>query len=202
MTEPLAVVKTCPHVMSAADAERALPWDHEGPHTGAEQRDYGRAIAPSVKWLVVAKPLVCPTCEGSGLDLSPASIMQTFARRMNGAPAGSVGVSPCPDCKGTGLPGVRIVSHGPVGSGKWPTRERTTDHGVVSVDAAVPIVTYADYRGEWGLRWRGGPFIYVRDDRAFLYTNTASITDITDDLGEQDFSPGLLAYCIQPKETA
>ena len=173
MTEPLAVVKTCPHVMSAADAERVLPF------WGALS-----SRRPSIHWLTTPEPLRCVPCNGKGWAWDQSEQID------------------CPDCLGTGLPGVRIVSHGPVGSGKWPTRERTTDHGVVSVDAAVPIVTYADYRGEWGLRWRGGPFIYVRDDRAFLYTNTASITDITDDLGEQDFSPGLLAYCIQPKETA
>ena len=40
----------------------------------------------------------CETCGGVSLDLSSESIMETFLKRMDGAPAGSVGVRPCPDC--------------------------------------------------------------------------------------------------------
>ena len=54
---------TVTHVMAEMDAERVFPWDHEGPHTGADPRDYGRAIPPSVKWIVAAEPIAETTVE-------------------------------------------------------------------------------------------------------------------------------------------
>jgi len=105
-------------VLSKIDAERALPWDHEGPHTGAQQRNYGRAIAPSVKWLTTPEPLVCQTCRGKGW---------WWFRTVQ---------HDCLDCNGTGRPDVEIVS-------QEIQRKLTVVfcHGVVPIGAAVPIVS-------------------------------------------------------------
>ena len=162
-------------VLSKIDAERALPWDHEGPHTGAEQSDYGRAIEPSVKWLTTPEPLVCQTCRGKGW---------WWFRTVQ---------HDCVDCNGTGRPNVRIVSHGPVGSGKWPTRERTTEHGIVPIGPAVPIADNPDTNP--------GDCIVVEDGRVWLWDTNPyhEPLDITDQFGSQ----ALIGYAhlIQPATT-
>jgi len=162
-------------VLSKIDAERALPWDHEGPHTGAEQRDYGRAIAPSVKWIVVAKPIVCPSCEGSCRQDGPIGAQfPTYS-------------TDCTDCI-DGLPDVEIVS-------QEIQRKLTVGfcHGIVPIGPAVPIADNPDTNP--------GDCIVVEDGRVWLWDTNPyhEPLDITDQFGSQ--APIGHAHLIQPKET-
>ena len=166
------------HVMSEADTERVFPWDHEGPHTGAKQRDYGRAIPPSVKWIVAAEPFACRTCRGKGW---------WWFRTVQ---------HDCTDCKGTGLPDVRIVS---VRTERWGEGhiKTTTPHGVVPIGVAVPIVTMTSASADdFDLdRFIVAP---VRHGETIVMPVLSNGVEyhITDEFGSQVAMPGMWAHPI------
>jgi len=138
-------------------------------------------IEPSVKWIVVAEPLVCWLCGGSG--------------RMGDANEGEIEVWPkCPDCNGTGLPDVEIVSE------HYGVYKRiiVVPRGVVTIGAAV-LISQRD--GGEVVR----PLIEVnrhddhRPEGVYLLEG-GLVTNITEQFGSQTVTPGMWAHPIQQSE--
>ena len=181
---PLTHGATVTHVMSEADTERVFPWDHEGPHTGAKQCDYGRAIPPSVKWIVRAEPLACSTCGGVG----------SFPWQVHTEYGYQTVDDCCLDCNGAGLPTVQIVSDQQI-NGK-PMMEPEV-HCTVTIGAAMQILY--DVEGvctnphHLFHNWEriGG----IRRDLVIECID-AQTDDITDQFGDQAVTPGMWAHPI------
>jgi len=154
------------HVMSEADALACFPQHYRSGWWP------GPAVRPScVRWIVVAEPFVCPTCDGDCFMMEPDY--------------------PCRDCNGTGLPDVEILTTG-AGLTEY-------EAGVVTIGAAVPIVEQTEngdcpdslhiciFYGSMG----GQPFNQVTH-----YDGDTTETDITDQFGSQAVTPGHYAHPI------
>ena len=159
---------TVTHVMSERDARGVF---------GIWRKMAGDfQIDPFVLWIVVAEPIVCPTCGGMGVTYY-----------------GSGDTKGCPDCGGTMLPDVEIVSE-KINAGPGPLSTRIQiPHNVVAIGATVPIIRVDDDSNyEY-------PFIVVYSD-GFLSLATGpgswSRTVITDQFGSQAVTPGHYAHPI------
>jgi len=141
-----------------------------------EESILGPAFVPrSVKWVVVAEPIVCPSCEGSCRQDGPIGAQfPTYS-------------TDCTDCI-DGLPDVEIVS-------QEIQRKLTVGfcHGIVPIGPAVPIADNPDTNP--------GDCIVVEDGRVWLWDTNPyhEPLDITDQFGSQ--APIGHAHLIQPKET-
>jgi len=141
-------------------------------------------IEPSVKWIVVAEPLVCPTWRPMCNRIGPGF--------------GKPDHRGCPHCNGTGLPDVQIVSHTTIVAG-WDVQHRVlvTEHGVVTIGAAVPIVSMTSASADdfdldrfiLAPVRRGGTIVMpvLSDGVEYL---------ITDEFGAQDVAAGAWAHPV------
>ena len=164
---------TVTHVMAEADARgvfgiiRKMGGDYQ--------------IDPSVKWIVVAEPLVCGVCGGMGWD-------------HNG------GHGNCTECNGNGLPDVQIVSHTTIVAG-WDVQHRllATVHGVVTIRAAVPIVDFNTCRSPRPEHICVGDMtdLGIPGNGVIHVTNLHDVArNITDEFGSQAVTPGHYAHPI------
>jgi len=157
---------------------------------------------PSVKWIVVAEPLVCERCKGDGTNFAGPNGIATH-------------LIPCVVCKGTARPDVEIVSDlecpsidhgrnwarhrycGTCGAGTHD-EDPVTIHGVVTIGAAVPIGEGTD----WRQRSAGGiepPCITVNSHVGtiiFYESSNGGRQGITDQFGGQAVTPGHYAHPI------
>ena len=140
-----------------------------------------KSAPPSVKWIVVAGPLACERCGGSGRIPSPWSPNDMECE-----------VSACPDCHGTGLPDVQIVSDK---RDQWI--DEGTSHGVVTVGAAVLIVsmTAACADGFDLDRFILAPVSHGETIVMPVLSDGVEI-QITDQFGSQAVTPGHYAHPI------
>ena len=131
---------------------------------------------PSVKWIVVAEPLVCPVCVGLGRYRYENQDID------------------CLDCNGTGIPDVEIQSRcrdAQCGCGETGF----IIHGVVTVGVAVPIVF------NWN-DWMVMPVVSVEQTGDVVLVRNRidgfceEVTDITDEFGSQVITPGMWAHPI------
>jgi len=167
---------TVTHVMARGDAVRCFPHIDAARPGGILQRvDH----QPSVGWLVVAESLACLTCDGVGSD---GPNMHT--------PLGW----DCPDCLGTGLPDVEIVSEPTVCVCGIPNGQGcycdTTVHGVVGIGAAVPIVDHDSRPMRARVYALGTELLWVG------VNDYDHPPDITDQFGSQAITPGMWAHPI------
>lgn len=170
---------TVTHVMAEADAVAVfLRYDHlsnawmgdrrapEFDHVG----DDSKMVKP-VKWIVTPEPLVCPTCPFDHGDLPSLR---------------------CPDCNGTGLPEIEILSMTPIPDKRdavW-----TMNHGVVPIGPAVPI------RGQHPTNPMIAEYLVAFEHCVQDWTMALG-TDITDEFGAQSVTPGMWAHpVLQPEE--
>jgi DnaJ-class molecular chaperone len=154
---------------------------------------------PSVEWIVVPEPLVCPACKGvgaiklkSGWWPGPSTVRCTGCNG-TGLPDVQI-VSPCELCQGTGgaahnddYDDVEVDGEFPLlGCGDCDG-EGVTIHGVVPITAAVPIVSVLEPVTDENCDTEE---IVVGVDGRFWFKGN----DISDQFGEQEFKSGMWAH--------
>jgi hypothetical protein len=124
----------------------------------------------SVKWIVVAEPLVCLACGGHDYD--------------------------CYECDENGLPDVQIVSYTVFLAEDGENAIRMNEHGVVPIGAPLPVVfNWNDWMEKPVVSVeQTGDVVLVRNR---IDGFCEEVTDITDQFGDQAVTPGMWAHPIE-----